>query len=239
MFKDLVNGLRVFINKKTPLVLALLLSTFFGFNYVSNTLSEDLILGVSLKEYPSFLINYYGFELLWFLVLVFGFFFLTNYATYLISHIINKSNKKILADIPNCITYTFFVSLIFLALGIIGYLSMLYLGAFAIVLLVIIGILALVISLETTFGLIFLAVSKNIKESLSRAWVFLKQKFWILLLLIIILGIINFMISYFFELILYKYQDSETIALILYASINVIISAYMTGVFSSFIKKRK
>ena len=47
------------------------------------------------------------------------------------------------------------------------------------------------------------------------------------------------MISYFFELILYKYQDSETIALILYASINVIISAYMTGVFSSFIKKRK
>lgn len=239
MLNNFIIGFKAFINKKTPIVIALLLFTFFGFNYISNTLLEDLVIGINLKEYPLFLINYYQFDLLWFALATIGLFFLSNIATYLISNIITKSKKDIISDIPNCLVYTILIFLIFSFLGLIGYLSLLVMGYFSIIMLIIIAIIAIVVSLVTTFGILFLPVSKDIKESLSRSWVFIKKKFWLIVLMVLILGILNLAISYLFEIIYGQIKDSETTVIILFSIINVILSTYTIAVFSSFIKKKK
>jgi hypothetical protein len=105
--------------------------------------------------------------------------------------------------------------------------------------LIILGIIALVVSFITFFGILFLPVSNTIKDSLRNSWGFIKKRFWAIVLMIIILGVINILISYAFEMIYTRIKDSEIISLILFIFTNTIITMYTTSVFSSFIKKKK
>lgn len=237
MFRDLKNGLKALKNKKTPLVIILFLVVFLISNFLSNILMEDLVLGISLKEYPSFLINYYGFDLIWFLLLFFFVFFISNYVIFLVSHIVNNSKKRITEEIPNCFRFTILISLIYFILFSIYYFSFLYLGVFSIIIVLIVGIVSLVISIYTMFGLMFLAVSKNIKESLRNAWFLLKKKFWSFIFLIIVVAIINFILSASFLSLLDKHPDMIFLTVIFYV-LTILFSIYSLGVFSSFIKKR-
>jgi hypothetical protein len=239
MLNNLLNGFKVFVNKKTPLIVLLFAFSFFGLNYLSNVLFEELAIGISLKEYPSFLVNYYRFDLFWFILAMIGLFFLSNLGMYLIANSITKSNKKIKTDVFNCLTYTILTAIFFLFIGLIGYFSVLPSGYFSIIMLIILGIIALVVSFITFFGILFLPVSNTIKDSLRNSWGFIKKRFWAIILMIIILGIINVAISYAFEIIYTRIKDSEIISLILFIFTNTIITMYTTSVFSSFIKKKK
>jgi len=239
MLNYFVNGLKVFINKRTPLFMAFYLLVFFGINYISNTLiDEEIILGISLKEYPSFLINYYGLDLLWVLLGIFAISIISNYLMYLISHTINKSKRNIYADIYNCIIYTLLIALFFSFLGLMLYFLILYMGWISLFLFIILIIITIVVVLITNFGILFLPVSKNIKDSLNKSWWFIRKKFWLMIVLFIIIGILSYGFVNLFNL-LGLYFKSNSAKIVLFIIINTISTMYTIAVFSSFIKKRK
>lgn len=239
MFKSFVDGFKAFADKKTPFVLLILIAIFFASNYVTNTIIEELPVGVSLNEYPSFLINYFGIDLFWLALLMFAIFFFTNYAIYLISSIITKTNKNALSDIPTCLLYSFFVWLLLFAMCFLLYLSAVYLGVIGIILNIVLAIVIFVISLITALGIVFLPVSKNIKDALSKAWVFLKKNFWGFVLLALILLVISYLAEYLFTFLFLSQAYDETLANILYSIGNALVTIYLIAVLSAFIKKKK
>lgn len=234
MFKNLKNALNVFKNKKIIIVLMLILISFFGFNFITNTIVDEFVLGVSFKEFPSFAINYYGFSLIWMLLLCFLFLFTFNYSNYLISHTINESKKKIISDISNCFMFTLLFSLVLLTFGIFYYLSIVYLGAFSIFGILLLQIISFVVMLVLMFGILFLAVSSNINESLKRSWIFIQKKFWKIILLVVVIGLIYWGWTYLFDLLIAKYMNLE---IIIYPITSTILITYIISVFSSLIKK--
>lgn len=237
MLNNFVKGLKVFLNKKIIFISLLFIITIFCFNYISNTIAESLVVGVNLQQYPSFLINYYGLDLLWLLLGVIALMFIGNYATYLISHLINNSKKDIFKDIKSCFIYTLIICLFFSCLTILIYFSIININLFTIVLLIVITILAIILSLITNFAILFLPVTKTIKESFKNSWGFIKKKFWLIIVMLILLGLINVTVSYFFDMFIKKISN-ENIKVILFILVNLILTIYTTAVLSSFIKKK-
>lgn len=242
MFDCLLKGFKIFASKKTVIIIILFLISMFGINYISNYIIDTIIYPSSLSELPTFLFNYYGYVLLFIVLGYFFAFLISNYVTYLISHTILKSKKDPKKAISSVFVYSLFLSAILLLFSFFIYLDFIIFKFvfISIILLFIIAISALVVSIVATLAIIFLPVSDTIKESFDRSWLFLKKKFWALLFLTLILGIINIIISYLFTYLLTLiFSNNYYLELIIQTVANTILSMYSVAVIAYFIKKKK
>ena len=242
MLDCLIKGFKIFASKKTLLIIVLFLISMFGINYLSNYILDTLVYPASILELPNFLFNYYGYILLFIVLGYFVAFLINNYVTYLISHTILKSKKNYKKEMSKVFVYSLFLSMILLLFFFFIYLdiTVFKFGFISIILLFIIAISALIVSLVAELAIIFLPVSKTLNESFERAWLFLKKKFWALVLLTIILGIINILISYSFTyLITLAFTNSAYLELIIQSVLNTILTMYTIAVFAYYIKKKK
>lgn len=242
MFKCLFKGLKIFTSKKTLLIIILFLISMFGINYISNYVIDTITLTPSITEMPTYLFNYYSYILLFLILGYFVTFLINNYVSYLISHTMLKSKKDTKKAISVVFIYTLFMSIVFLFFFFFIYLMFVIFkfGFITILLLLILAIVAFVISLVSGLAIIFLPVSNTLKESFERAWLFLKKKFWALMLLTLILGTINIIISYSFTyLITLAFSESYYLDLILQSVLNTVLTMYTVAVFACYIKKKK
>ncbi len=239
MLECLGKGFKIFANKKTIAIIVLFLISFFGMNYLVNYIIDTFYFSASLQVLPIYIINYYSYTLIWLVLGFFFVFFLGNYVSYLIAHAILKSKRNVYKDISKVFVYSFFVSLIFVLFYFLLYLITIKPGIISIILLIILAIVSMVISLITSLTILFLAVSKTIREAFDRAWLFLKKKFWLLIVLMILLGIITIIISFGLEYasVLWLSQ-SPYVELILQSVSNTIITMYCIAVIACFIKKK-
>ncbi|MFA5746289.1 MAG: hypothetical protein WC932_05555 [archaeon] len=239
MLGSLLKGFKIFANKKTILIIVLFLASMLGLNYLINYIANTIYLETSFSQIPIFLTNYYGYELLLFILGFFFLFALSNYVSYLIAHTVLHSKKNIYEDISKVLIYSLFTSVIFLFIYLLAYLILLNPGIISIILLIILAIMSFVISLVIGLAVLFLPVSKTTKESLERSWLFLKKKFWLLFALLILLGIINFIFSFIFEYLnILLLSGSIYGELILQSVANTILTMYTVAVFAYFMKKK-
>ena len=242
MLESLIKGFKIFVSKKTLLIIVLFLISMFGVNYIGNYIVDTITFSPSISEYPTFLFNYYGYTLLFIVLGYFVAFFISNYVTYLIAHTMLKSKKNYKKAIANVFVYTLFLSVVFLFFIFFIYLIALIFkfGFVFIILLLIIAISAFVVSLVSGLAIIFLPVSKTLNESFERAWLFLKKKFWGLVLLVLLLAVINFVISYALTYLIYlAFSKSYYLELILESVLSIILTMYSFAVIASYIKKKR
>lgn len=242
MLDCLIKGFKIFVSKKTLLIIVLFLISMFGINYIGNYIIDTITYSPSISEFPTFLFNYYSYILFFIALGYFVGFLISNYVTYLIAHTVLKSKKSHKKAITNVFVYTLFLSIILLFFIFFIYLNFLILkfGVLFIIFLIIIAIVALVVSLVSGLAIIFLPVSKTLNEGFERAWLFLKKKFWGLVLLTLILGVINLIISYSLTYLIYfAFSKSYYLELIIQSVLNTILTMYTVAVFAYYIKKKK
>lgn len=242
MFDSLVKGFKIFFSKKTILIIVLFLISMFGMNYIGNFIIDTITISPSFSEFPAFLINYYSYILLFIIIGYFVGFLINNYVTYLVAHTMLKSKKNYKKAIGNVFVYTLFLSIVFLIFIALIYVIILIfkVGFLFIIFLLIIAILAFVVSLVSGLAIIFLPVSNTLNESFKRAWLFLKKRFWSFVLLMLILGIVNFIISYALTyLVFLAFSKSFYLELILQSVLNTVLTMYSVAVLAYFIKKKK
>lgn len=239
MFDCLLKGFKIFANKKTLIIIVLILLSFFATNYISNYFIDSFEYGTSWSQLPTYIVNYYGYIIIFLILGIFATYFVSNYIYYLIAHTILKSKKKPIKDFTKVFNYTIFMSFVYFFILFLLYLCFLKINFFTIVFLIIVAIVSIVISLVSGLAIMFLPVSKTLKESFNRAWLFLKKKFWLLLVLIILLGIIISIISFAFEytaiLWLSNYLYAE---LVLQSITTVVLTMYSSAVIVYFLKKK-
>lgn len=242
MFDSLIKGFKIFLSKKTILIIVLFLISLFGMNYIGNYVIDTVTYSPSFSEFPAFLINYYGYILLLLVVGYFVGFFISNYVTYLIAHTMLKSKKNYKKAIGSVFVYTLFLSLVIFIFITLIYLNVLIFnfGLLFIVFLSIIAISAFVVYLVSGLAIIFLPVSNTLNDSFKRAWLFLKKRFWSLVLLILILGVINIIIFYALTYLIYfAFSRSYYLELILQSVLNTVLTMYSVAVVAYYIKKKK
>jgi len=239
MLECLLKGFKVFANKKTIAIVILFLISFLGLNYLVNYIIDTFTFSETIVSLPMYIIGYYGISLLWLILGLFAVFFVSNYVSYLIAHLVFKSKRKPLDDLTKVLGYTFFMSIIFSFMYFIMYLLLLSPGIISIILMIIFAIITIVITLIAGLAILLLPVSKTLKESFDRAWLFLKKKFWLLVALMILLGIITLIISFILEYASILWLSNSAYAeLILQSVAGTIITMYSIAVIACFIKKK-
>jgi len=204
MITSLVYGIDFF---KRKMILPVFLFTimwiisYFTYDYLINIVAtfdfmvlESLAI-TGLLSLMLYIIEFLGYRTILFIVMFFLIFFINNYIVYLIcsaiSHTNNSKNLKIVFN------YSLVAFLIFVGFGLLYVLLLFKITAITIILMILLTIL-LIVTAYIFYLTIFIMASEEdlvLYDGLTKAWYFLKRKFWLftffLIFLFIILEILN------------------------------------------------
>ncbi|GEM_PF-999800 len=252
MLVSIIKGLNVFRKKFIlPVILftAIYIIAFFTSDYLLNLLANaidfsslDLLTTMSIAPIFFHIMELFGFYLVLLVFLFFILFSINNYIVYIIISII--SNKKNIKNTAIVFRYCLVFFLILCCFGFLYSLLLLKITTIAIIFLILLTLLLFIV-LYVFFLALFFMGSENdlsLKKGLQKAWLFLKKKFWLITIFIILLAIILEAINLTVFLLLVPFLEIleipiiETIFFFVYS---LFILLFSTSSLAIFINKHK
>jgi len=249
MLDVFIKGWNVFSKKIYFIYLLLITLLYTGYIILFNGYMQYLIEEISIKMVDIKLIHFFAYfykELL-----IIGLFWLIgtifiNYLSYIAGR--SEADKKIKNTnngLWKVILYSIILCVVFLALIVIGSIIITYLNTsiilmiLLIILLILLTLFLIAITLTFTFGIFYMGLTgKTINGSLSSSWNFIKNRFWLIVGFIIILGLILGLIYLLVDELYYiLFGYDELISMILRYLLFMIFIMYGTNTITIFIKK--
>jgi hypothetical protein len=243
MLECLFKGWNIFWKKNTLVsIIFSLISifyTYFNYDFIVTSISEITLENLNFSNVGNtlfYIIKYLDYKFYLIIILIFINIFLIFYNTYIIS----LNNSKKIFKFKDIFNYSLLFFLVTVTLAIINILLIYNLSLLTILLLIITTLFFLVLILISNISVILLALNEKntLKIAIKKAWIFIKEKFWLYVVFIILINITMSIIYYIIDLIYYLlFGYLLTAMIIMYVLYMLITILYSINSLKLFIKK--
>jgi hypothetical protein len=246
MIKSIFNGFNIFKKKiellYTFIVYAIFTAyTFFVLNYTS-TISEKIdMTGISLINYPEYIIHTLGWNFLGLLLAMFGTLLLLSYLTTVISNTENKRKLSFIKGFCKSFKFSILAFIIIIVFMLIFMVLSSYINVITVILMILLAILIIYLILIFTIANINLGLfNMNVKEAIKKSRLFLRKKFWHTIGFLILIFVIYFIFYLLIDNIYFLIFTYNTIAAIIVNEIfMLVITLYILNALTLFVKSQR